>query len=73
MAATTRPASLRVVTFEMSTLAGRPVSYTRPFNIPFFPAAPWGKIRDRQRRGAGTALMHAVLGAAEALDEPLVG
>jgi putative acetyltransferase len=25
-----------------------------------------------QRRGAGSALMHAVLGAAEALDEPLV-
>ncbi len=27
---------------------------------------------DRQRRGAGTALMHAVLGAADALGEPLV-
>ncbi|MFY1636662.1 GNAT family N-acetyltransferase [Solwaraspora sp. WMMB335] len=27
---------------------------------------------DRQRTGVGTALMHAVLGAAEALDEPLV-
>lgn len=27
---------------------------------------------DRQRQGVGTALMHAVLGAAEALDEPLV-
>ncbi len=27
---------------------------------------------DRQRRGVGTALMHAVLGAADALDEPLV-
>lgn len=26
----------------------------------------------RQRRGIGSALMHAVLGAAEALDEPLV-
>jgi putative acetyltransferase len=27
---------------------------------------------DRQRRGVGLALMHAVLGAADALDEPLV-
>jgi putative acetyltransferase len=27
---------------------------------------------DRQRRGVGRALMHAVLGAADALDEPLV-
>ncbi len=27
---------------------------------------------DRQRRGVGSALMHAVLGAADALDEPLV-
>jgi len=27
---------------------------------------------DRQRRGVGQALMHAVLGAAEATDEPLV-
>lgn len=27
---------------------------------------------DRQRQGVGTALMHAVLGAAEALNEPLV-
>jgi putative acetyltransferase len=27
---------------------------------------------DRQRQGVGTALMHAVLGAADALDEPLV-
>lgn len=27
---------------------------------------------DRQRQGVGTALMHAILGAAEALDEPLV-
>ncbi len=27
---------------------------------------------DRQRQGVGSALMHAVLGAADALDEPLV-
>jgi putative acetyltransferase len=27
---------------------------------------------DSQRRGVGTALMHAILGAADALDEPLV-
>ena len=44
MSATTRTASSRVVTSEMSTLAGRPVSYTRPFNLPIFPAAPRRKI-----------------------------
>jgi putative acetyltransferase len=34
---------------------------------------PIGVRPDRQRRGIGSALMHAVLGAAEACDEPLVG
>lgn len=33
---------------------------------------PLGVLPDRQRFGVGTALMHAVLGAAEALDEPIV-
>ncbi|GII80393.1 N-acetyltransferase [Sphaerisporangium rufum] len=33
---------------------------------------PLGVLPDHQRRGVGGALMHAVLGAADALDEPLV-
>ncbi|MCW6007377.1 N-acetyltransferase [Micromonospora sp. CPCC 205371] len=33
---------------------------------------PLGVLPDVQRGGVGSALMHAVLGAAEALDEPLV-
>lgn len=33
---------------------------------------PVGVRPDLQRRGVGSALMHAVLGAADALDEPLV-
>lgn len=33
---------------------------------------PLGVLPDRQSSGVGTALMHAVLGAAEALDEPIV-
>jgi len=35
--------------------------------------APLGVHPDHQARGVGHALMHAVLAAAEALDEPLVG
>jgi putative acetyltransferase len=34
--------------------------------------APLAVHPDRQGRGVGSALMHAVLGAADALDEPLV-
>jgi|ERR671915_1852951 putative acetyltransferase len=34
--------------------------------------APLSVHPDRQRRGVGSALMHAILGAADALDEPLV-
>lgn len=33
---------------------------------------PIGVLPDRQRQGIGTALMHAVIAAADALDEPLV-
>jgi putative acetyltransferase len=33
---------------------------------------PLGVLPDRQRTGVGAALMHAVLGAADALDEPIV-
>ena len=34
---------------------------------------PLSVLPHRQRAGIGSALMHAVLGAADALDEPLVG
>ncbi|WP_261559812.1 GNAT family N-acetyltransferase [Frankia tisae] len=40
---------------------------------PVLALAPLGVRPDHQRRGVGHALMHAVLGAADALDEPLVG
>lgn len=39
---------------------------------PVLGLAPLAVRPDRQRRGVGSALMHAVLGAADALDEPLV-
>jgi len=35
--------------------------------------APLGVLPDHQARGVGQALMHAILAAADALDEPLVG
>nr|WP_221333270.1 N-acetyltransferase [Nocardia transvalensis] len=41
-----------------------------------FPAlalGPIGVLADRQDAGVGSALMHAALGAADALDEPLIG
>ncbi|WP_432420739.1 GNAT family N-acetyltransferase, partial [Nocardia farcinica] len=34
---------------------------------------PGGGAADRQRAGVGSALMHAAIGAADALDEPLIG
>lgn len=40
---------------------------------PVLALAPIGVVPERQRIGVGQALMHAMLGAAEALDEPLVG
>jgi len=40
--------------------------------VPVLALGPLSVRPDRQRRGVGSALMHAVLGAADALDEPLV-
>ena len=40
--------------------------------IPVLALGPLSVRPDRQRRGVGSALMHAVLGAADALGEPLV-
>jgi putative acetyltransferase len=41
--------------------------------VPVLALGPLGVRPDRQRRGYGSALVHALLGAADALDEPLVG
>lgn len=41
-------------------------------SVPLLALAPIGVLPDHQGKGIGTALMHAVLGAAEALDEPAV-
>lgn len=40
---------------------------------PALALGPLVVLPDQQRSGVGLALMHAILGAAEALDEPLVG
>jgi len=40
---------------------------------PVLALGPLSVRPDSQRRGVGSALMHAVLGAADALGEPLVG
>ena len=40
--------------------------------MPALGLGPLGVHPDHQRRGVGSALMHAVLAAADALDEPLV-
>jgi putative acetyltransferase len=46
-----------------ATVGGRPVLGLGPVSV----------LPDRQRQGTGQALVHAVLGAADALGEPLVG
>ena len=40
---------------------------------PVLALGPIGVLPEHQRAGVGTGLMHAALGAADALDEPLVG
>jgi putative acetyltransferase len=42
-------------------------------SAPVLALGPLAVHPDQQRSGVGLALMHAILGAAEALDEPLVG
>jgi putative acetyltransferase len=43
-----------------------------PGDHPVLGLGPIGVLPQHQRAGVGSALMHAVLGAADALDEPLV-
>jgi putative acetyltransferase len=45
----------------------------QPSGAPVLGLGPLGVEPAQQRQGIGTALMHAVLGAAEALDESMVG
>jgi putative acetyltransferase len=54
--------ALSLVALEADRVAGRPA----------LGLGPLGVLPDTQRGGVGTALMHAVLGAADALGEPLV-
>jgi putative acetyltransferase len=42
-------------------------------SAPVLALGPLAVLPDQQRGGVGLALMHAILGAAEVLDEPLVG
>lgn len=42
-------------------------------DVPVLGLGPLSVRPDRQARGVGSALMHAILGAADALGEPLVG
>jgi putative acetyltransferase len=42
-------------------------------SAPVLALGPLAVHPEHQRRGVGSALMHAILGAAEALDEPLAG
>jgi putative acetyltransferase len=48
-------------------------AWLAPSEAPVLGLAPIGVHPEHQRRGVGSALMHAVLGAADALEESLVG
>jgi putative acetyltransferase len=63
-----------MVAIEREAVVGH-VCVTRATVGPFpvLALGPLGVRPDLQSRGVGSALMHAVLGAADALDEPLVG
>jgi putative acetyltransferase len=65
---------LSLVAVEESQVVGHVVC-TRAHveDRPVLGLGPLSVLPHRQRSGIGTALMHAVLGAADALDEPLVG
>lgn len=64
---------LSLVALEDDRLVGHVVC-SRAFidGRPALGLGPLSVVPDRQRRGVGSALMHAVLGAADALDEPVV-
>ncbi|MFC9436256.1 GNAT family N-acetyltransferase [Nocardia sp. NPDC057030] len=66
--------TLSMVAVEYRTVIGH-VCLTRASIGPFpvLALGPIGVLAEHQGTGVGSALMHAVLGAADALDEPLVG
>ncbi|HEY5855527.1 MAG TPA: N-acetyltransferase [Aldersonia sp.] len=65
---------LSLIAIHDGTVAGH-VCLTRATvdATPVAALGPIGVLPDRQRAGVGSALIHAVLGAADALGEPLVG
>ncbi|MGN2635624.1 GNAT family N-acetyltransferase [Nocardia takedensis] len=65
--------TLSLVAVEFEAVVGH-VCLTRASVGPFpvLGLGPIGVLADRQRDGIGSALVHAALGAADALDEPLV-
>jgi putative acetyltransferase len=71
------PAWLPALSLVAATPAGEVIGHvlcTRGYvgQVPALALGPLAVRPDRQRHGAGSALMHAVLGAADALGEPLV-
>jgi putative acetyltransferase len=66
--------TLSMVAVANETVVGH-VCVTRATVGPFpvLALGPIGILADRQRDGIGSALMHAAIGAADALDEPLIG
>lgn len=66
--------TLSMVAVEREVVVGH-VCVTRATVGPFpvLALGPIGVLPGEQRRGVGSALMHAVVGAADALDEPLIG
>jgi putative acetyltransferase len=68
---------LPALSMVATTPDGTPVGHVlctrgRVDAAPVLALGPLSVRPDRQRRGVGQALIHAVLGAADALDEPLV-
>ncbi|MEU7630554.1 N-acetyltransferase [Nocardia sp. NPDC049220] len=66
--------TLSMVAIERDTVIGH-LCLTRAAVGPFpvLALGPIGVLADHQGGGVGSALMHAALGAADALDEPLIG
>lgn len=64
---------LSLVAIERDRLVGHVVcSRAWIDGAPALGLGPLSVAPDRQRQGVGSALMHAVIGAADALDEPIV-
>src|SRR4051812_15289727 len=67
-------AQLSLVAVEDDVVVGHVVATRAHVDArPALGLGPLSVVPHRQRTGIGAALMHAVLGAADALDEPLVG